>query len=501
MAYALDSSKRKFHRILDSISNSSNLLPATPHIIEGSTSVTVGQPLAKRRRIERSQRNETGVSAALLRNGGVPALLSTTKLGSTAKAGGGTMAKTRLGDLVTPYAPTMRSDFLLRLKTFSIQALDKWSLKPDCLNEVQWAKRGWVLEEKETVRCTCCSHRHVLKYNEQEAVIEDDDALPYVEQELLREQAQDTIATRWAELIVNGHSEKCPWRVRGCDGKFMRHPLLVSSLRSAATIYRLPVNHPAYAIPLLKARYESVLAVRSKLPGAQTPSQLPIRNLYEDFRLCAYGKDNVPHRDHRNEGNVGDNDMETARLAFCFALFGWEVDTARTVRNASMVSCNACFRRVGLWIWPVHEEGKEPIGLCPVADEHRWYCPWGNGVTQNEGAATYNYYEEEDTPAWQQLVRFLEKAGRSLRYDADSTAVDVTSEPVALTDGNSTAVDSTLTNSAHEHRLRLADRLASAAAAEACAAEDQDRIGRWQRLKQRLAMKPKTTGPGGVAHA
>lgn len=40
------------------------------------------------------------------------------------------------------FAPWSQESFLARLKTFS--SVSQWHPKPDVINEVEWAKRGWV---------------------------------------------------------------------------------------------------------------------------------------------------------------------------------------------------------------------------------------------------------------------------------------------------------------------------------------------------------------------
>lgn len=44
------------------------------------------------------------------------------------------------------FAPWSQESFLARLKTFS--SVSQWHPKPDVINEVEWAKRGWVSFEK-----------------------------------------------------------------------------------------------------------------------------------------------------------------------------------------------------------------------------------------------------------------------------------------------------------------------------------------------------------------
>ncbi len=64
------------------------------------------------------------------------------------------------------YAPWDRAEFLKRLKSFS--NLTDWTPKPARVNEVEWAKRGWVCKKKERVRCCLCNVEILLKLNKKE---------------------------------------------------------------------------------------------------------------------------------------------------------------------------------------------------------------------------------------------------------------------------------------------------------------------------------------------
>ncbi len=61
------------------------------------------------------------------------------------------------------YAPWDRTAFLQRLKTFS--NLVDWTPKPAKVNEVEWAKRGWVCQKLERVRCSLCNVEILVKLN------------------------------------------------------------------------------------------------------------------------------------------------------------------------------------------------------------------------------------------------------------------------------------------------------------------------------------------------
>lgn len=52
------------------------------------------------------------------------------------------------------YAPWDRDAFYERLKSF--RDIVMWAPKPAKVNEVEWAKRGWVCGKYERVRCCTC---------------------------------------------------------------------------------------------------------------------------------------------------------------------------------------------------------------------------------------------------------------------------------------------------------------------------------------------------------
>lgn len=59
------------------------------------------------------------------------------------------------------YCPWDREAFLQRLKSYA--CITDWTPKPRRINEVQWAKRGWICKGGERVRCTLCNVEVVVK--------------------------------------------------------------------------------------------------------------------------------------------------------------------------------------------------------------------------------------------------------------------------------------------------------------------------------------------------
>lgn len=64
------------------------------------------------------------------------------------------------------YCPGDRTQLLRRLATF--QELTDWTPKPDRVSEIEWAKKGWVCQGKERVRCVLCNKELVVKLNKKE---------------------------------------------------------------------------------------------------------------------------------------------------------------------------------------------------------------------------------------------------------------------------------------------------------------------------------------------
>jgi hypothetical protein len=114
------------------------------------------------------------------------------------------------------YCPGDREQLIRRLGTF--QELTEWTPKPDKVNEIEWAKRGWVCQGKERVRCTLCNKELVVKTNKREVDGKEVSVLVGSDIEV-------AMVKKFAELIVEAHQDDCLWRKRGCDGEFSFPPL------------------------------------------------------------------------------------------------------------------------------------------------------------------------------------------------------------------------------------------------------------------------------------
>lgn len=76
--------------------------------------------------------------------------------------------------------------------------------------------------------------------------------------------------------------------------------------------------------------------------------------------------------------------------ALTLALFGWEAEAGHI---NGLAVCQACFRRLGLWLFkPTPKSPREPgdgeaaMSRLDVVAEHRDYCPWVNPLSQSGDA-------------------------------------------------------------------------------------------------------------------
>jgi len=159
----MNASKRKFNALLSNFGNKSTTsLPSKSGTNNGS-SVELAESELKRRRVSRP----TSVLSQ------VTAHVDSTSSSSTKTAGmahNKSLSLASAGPALTDapkYAPWDRVAFLNRLESF--KSVTDWTPKPAKVNEVEWAKRGWVCRGQERVRCELCCVELFVKLNIKES--------------------------------------------------------------------------------------------------------------------------------------------------------------------------------------------------------------------------------------------------------------------------------------------------------------------------------------------
>ena len=151
MEISINTSKRKFHSLLDNISNTARNDLASKH---GKNEQSIRDRPVKRSRLGQSQlQKDSGTIrvAKLKSNADEDRTLRQNQHNQYSHEKPITSIDESDKLPAGAYAPWSREAFLKRLNTFTDPNI--WSLKPEAINELQWAKRGWICEDKETVAC------------------------------------------------------------------------------------------------------------------------------------------------------------------------------------------------------------------------------------------------------------------------------------------------------------------------------------------------------------
>lgn len=345
MPEAIATTKRKFYKALDSLQNPPATRPA--------------EPAAKR------VRRSTSTTSNVTRD---------------ATPSGMTNAKSDGAPRPPPnFAPWSHETFLARLKTFSSVSL--WHPKPEGISEVEWAKRGWVCVDVNTVACKGGCEKRVLvslehsRRTSAERREDDGDGEAQEQQEDADEDEsamEDALAERYKALIANGHAETCLWRKAGCKDD----------------IYRLQVVRPTVWQPELRKRYQSLhqmcdairdVKIKALLHG--TAASLPTERLLADLPADVLGP---PGEEQPTP--------EDSLKALEIVLHGWR---GSEDSGNELLHCDACFQRVGLWMYqpdykPVRSSSDDDSGepaTIDLVEMHREHCPWRNAETQKSAGS------------------------------------------------------------------------------------------------------------------
>ena len=263
MSYAIEAKKRKFDRILESLTDRSTPPRTSLNTRNnGSTISLVGSDesdSAKKRRLNS------------MPGAGVPPSQSTISL-------------------IHSYLPSDREAFLERLETF--RQVTKWRIpSTERINAAQWAKRGWVCVDTNLVSCSACHERLLVDIDDGDRSQGD------FEMEQQEDDAEDQldlymeVVKKYEELIVDAHKTSCPWRTRGCDKSIQR----INGLLNVSTV-----------ITKLKERYDGILQNPEKLPCVQIISE------------------DVPDVSQKARAFLFEGTDETIEDALNLAICGWQ---------------------------------------------------------------------------------------------------------------------------------------------------------------------------------
>lgn len=176
------------------------------------------------------------------------------------------------------------------------------------------------------------------------------------------------------------------------------------------------------------------------LPGDWSQRSIPPENQNEEPNIAQ-----APQEPTESQ-NVGGN-LESAqkvsaeasppfnRAALSMAVFGWNSVADGT---SGLVSCKACFRRLGLWMYKPKENGDLTVySSLDVASEHMEYCPWIDRVAQS-GTGKPNEKPENLRCGWEavaEAARVKHRRQIRSRGSMDTLRTELSTSPSTAPEG------------------------------------------------------------------
>ncbi|KAH7135479.1 C3HC zinc finger-like-domain-containing protein [Dendryphion nanum] len=418
---ALATTKRKFHKLLDNLAGSASTTSLASTLTESRNASTTSlaapvlpEPPPKRSRLsDASMEQPRKVSGnerirALQDKLFTPRKASETRLGTTGMrvVGARGTPTPQPTESLTPrkapnFQPFSQEQFLVRLKTFA--DVKKWTSKPDAISELEWAKRGWICENWNTVACKGgCEARVAIRLRPKR---KDASGKEIEMSEDMAEEVDDGLVAKYQEKIVDGHHEECLWKKAGCKDE----------------IYHIPIPNRAKSTAELLERYRSFKHISADLPLLENiiyPDP-PVVDIVKRIPAIFF---RLPDSDTPHDPPTSDTDL----VAFAFALFGW---TGISESKIAIASCGHCFQRNGLWL-SQDARLKEMSTKLDVPIEslrlnlieaHREHCPWKNPDTQGN---------PKDGPianmaAWETLEFLLLGSSKTMQENKNNESADL----------------------------------------------------------------------------
>lgn len=370
---ALATTKRKFHQILE------NITRPTKRPLSSSSITSIPDTPAKRIRLEARSRLDGTSKPSTIKSTLPPAvreridaqlLKARLEAAKTAPFRAGSTPDTRVRE--PNYNPWSHVGFLRRLKTFSNVRV--WSSKPDAINEVEWAKRGWVCDKNSLNTVACrggCEARVVVGLR---PALKDEEGKEIDGTEDMSVELSEELVRRVGELIVEGHKDECLWKGGGCRDD----------------IYRLPLVKQAVWEMDLRERYESFVKANGQFPEQESLlSAVDVQHLVgclpSGFSRgqASVNAGGMSNQTANVDDTLADPPTNLNSTALIFSLHGWTIPPEST-SDCPLATCDACFRRLGLWLYMSSSPSAIPAeaSRLDLTTQHRPHCPWINASSQ-----------------------------------------------------------------------------------------------------------------------
>ncbi|KAG0705744.1 C3HC zinc finger-like-domain-containing protein [Suillus ampliporus] len=323
--------------------------------------------------------------------------------------------------LASEYRPSSTQSFLARLSTYKLAT---YANKPSQIDAVAAAKCGWINDGKDRLVCGICDVSWVVAGRDR-----------------MTREAANALVEKQRIQLVEMHKDGCPWRTRQCDSSIYRVPLqaptaMARDIKSNALTLEplltdIVIKHPLSASQLSSLR-SAITSIKPAQPESEDESamQVDAESELSDTAIVtalfgwSLAPPSPPSERSRTSSlsriatmsrpaspslsrassvsrNVqwGREDspspMPSSPLTSISQLGGTPMrartprlsDVGRSARDASLLHCSLCQRRVGLWAFtpqsaPLPQDRSSPPLSSTkerhfdVLNEHRSYCPY-----------------------------------------------------------------------------------------------------------------------------
>ena len=241
------------------------------------------------------------------------------------------------------------------------------------------------------------------------------------------------------------------------------------------TIQRLPLIHYLSTLESLRSRYTSLLAMASELPDSlsmpETLDKTKTTTRFASILSDPFAENASPAA--HSAATPADGTPPLNETALFLALFGWQAEDDHI---AGLATCNACFRRLGLWLFKTPSDSSSDASMerLDVISEHRDYCPWINPILQN-GATRRS--SSDGLSGWETLVRTIMSRTTAEPSERSGTEQHTTQENIIGAENGSTSVNTDPVAEEEEHALRTK--------------KDKERFAKLKRVSQIFRVKSK----------
>ncbi|KAI9910025.1 hypothetical protein PsorP6_011202 [Peronosclerospora sorghi] len=314
--------------------------------------------------------------------------------------------------------PWNHESFLARVSSFSIAS---WFAKPDVISVFECARHGWKNSAPDQLYCNCCARFLCFKID---GKLSEDGALE--------------VAQKFANQLVTGHKELCPWRDNPSPESFTTLPIATKRQVFETFLSRLDEDiMRMHSDTMLEKRMENVKIADALLDKILREADCVIDVEGQSKNETLKSKLSARILKHGNRSVATEALCNSALIILC----GWKFDDQDGSQFGTLW-CGFCNRRWQIFpqttIEKVHEDNEPKVKRLKVSkdwsldplSEHRYFCPWvvgGRAIkTDDYGEIDPNLLEFVKLPGWNQYAQALvlldrvDKAAVATNYSHES---------------------------------------------------------------------------------